>query len=329
MTALAPVLQGFFTDRLAALRASQHTVASYRDTYKLLLLFCQQQLHTPPSKLDLAQLEATVVTAFLRHLADERGNGVATRNLRLTAIHSLFRYAALRCPEHADSITGVLAIPNARPDRPLVTFLTRPEQHALLAAPDRSTWHGRRDHLILTVMLEAGLRVSELTTLTVADAVPGTGAHLRCLGKGRRERCTPLIRNTSRLIDQWLSQQHTPMPTSPLFPTRKGGPLSRDAVTDLVAKHARTAAVHCPSIEDKRVSPHTLRHSCAMDLLNAGADTASIALFLGHSDSRSTQPYLHADLTQKRRTLELGAPIPQAAKPFKPTDRLLTFLEGL
>jgi integrase/recombinase XerD len=328
MTALAPVLQGFFSERLAALRASGHTVAAYRDTYKLLLLFCQQHLNTPPSRLDLAQLDAATVTAFLRHLETERGNGVATRNLRLTAIHSLFRYAALRCPEHAETITRVLAIPNARPDRPLVTFLTRPEQHALLAAPDRSTWHGRRDHLILTVMLEAGLRVSELTTLTVADTATGTGAHLRCIGKGRRERCTPLIRSTSRLVQHWLSQQAAP-PTSPLFPTRKGGPLSRDAVTDLVAKHAQTAAGQCPSIQGKRVSPHTLRHSCAMDLLNAGADTASISLFLGHSDSRSVDAYLHADLNQKRRTLELGAPTPQAAKPFQPTDRLLVFLEGL
>jgi integrase/recombinase XerD len=210
-----------------------------------------------------------------------------------------------------------------------VTFLTRPEQHALLAAPDRDTWHGRRDHLILTVMLEAGLRVSELTALTVADAVTGTGAHLRCLGKGRRERCTPLTRSTSRLLEGWLRQQRSCSPELPLFPTHKGGPLSRDAVTDLVAKHAAAAAAVCPSLAGKHVSPHTLRHSCAMDLLQAGADTASIALWLGHSDSRSTQAYLHADMTQKRRTLELGAPSPQAAKPFQATDKLLRFLENL
>jgi integrase/recombinase XerD len=329
VTALAPVLQGFFTERLAALRASEHTVAACRDTYKLLLLYCQAQLRTPPSRLELSQLDAPTITAFLRHLETDRGNGVATRNLRLTAIHSLFRYAALRCPEHADTITRVLAIPNARPQRPLVTFLTRPEQHALLAAPDRNTWHGRRDHLILTVMLEAGLRVSELTALTIADAVTGTGAHLRCLGKGRRERCTPLTRSTSRLLEAWLREQHARSPDAPLFATRKGAPLSRDAVTDLVIKHTITAATRCRSLAGKHVSPHTLRHSCAMDLLQAGADTARIALWLGHSDSRSTQAYLHADMTQKRRTLELGAPTPQAAKPFKPTDRLLAFLEGL
>jgi site-specific recombinase XerD len=328
MTALAPVLQGFFTERLALLRASEHTVAAYRDTYKLLLLFIQEQLRIAPSRLDLAQLDAPTITAFLRHLETERGNSIATRNLRLTAIHSLFRYAALRCPEHADTITRVLAIPNARPNRPLVKFLTRPEQHALLAAPDRGTWHGRRDHLILTVMLEAGLRVSELTALTVADTVTGTGAHLRCLGKGRRERCTPLTRSTSRLLAAWLREQQ-PTQTSPLFSTRKGGALSRDAVTDLVAKHTLAAAAVCPTLAGKHVSPHTLRHSCAMDLLQAGADTASIALWLGHSDSHSTQAYLHADLSQKRRTLELGAPTPQEAKPFKPTDRLLAFLEGL
>jgi integrase/recombinase XerD len=329
VTALAPVLQGFFTERLAALRASEHTVAAYRDTYKLLLLFAQEQLHTPPSRLDLAQLDAPTITAFLRHLETDRGNGVATRNLRLTAIHSLFRYAALRCPEHADTITRVLAIPNARPDRPLVTFLTRPEQHALLTAPNRNTWHGHRDHLILTVMLEAGLRVSEVTGLTVTDAVTGTGAHLRCLGKGRRERCTPLTRSTSRLLEQWLQQHPPATPTRPLFPTRKGGRLSRDAVTDLVSKHTLTAAEQCRSLAGRTVSPHTLRHSCAMDLLHAGADTASIALFLGHSDSRSVHAYLHADLNQKRRTLELSAPTPQDAQPFKPTDRLLAFLEGL
>jgi site-specific recombinase XerD len=329
VTALAPVLQGFFRERLAALRASEHTVAAYRDTYKLLLLFCQEQLRTPPSRLDLSQLDAPTITAFLQYLETDRGNGVATRNLRLTAIHSLFRYAALRCPEHADTITRVLAIPNARPQRPLVTFLTRPEQHALLAAPDRSTWHGRRDHLILTVMLEAGLRVSELSALTIGDAITGTGAHLRCLGKGRRERCTPLTRSTSRLLESWLREQRPCLPEMPLFPTRKGGSLSRDAVTDLVSKHVAEAAKDCGSLAVKHVSPHTLRHSCAMDLLQAGADTASIALWLGHSDSRSTQAYLHADMTQKRRTLELGAPTPQAAKPFKPSDRLLRFLEEL
>lgn len=329
MTAVAPVLQGYFTDRLAALRASEHTVAAYRDTFKLLLLFCQQRLATPPNELDLAQLDADLVVAFLTHLETERGNGIATRNLRLTAIHSLFRYAALRCPEHAALITRVLAIPNKRRDRPLVTFLARPEQQALLAAPDRGTWHGRRDHLILTVLLESGLRVSELVRLTVADTVLGTGAHVRCLGKGRRERCTPLTRSTARLVAEWLRERGPVDASAPLFPTSQGGRLSRDAITDLVTKHVAVAAAARPSLAAKHVTPHTLRHSCAMDLLQAGADTSSIALWLGHSDSRSTHAYLHADLCQKRRTLALGAPTPQAAKPFRPKDRLLAFLEGL
>jgi site-specific recombinase XerD len=300
MTALAPLLQAYFTERLAQRGVSPHTVTAYRDTWRLLLGFTRDRLRVTPSALDVGQLDATLIGAFLDHLEADRRNTVRTRNLRLVAIHSLFAYAALRCPEHAATIQRVLAIPTKRSDTTMVTFLTRTEADALLAAPDRDTPLGRRDHALLAVAVQTGLRVSELTALTWADVTLGVGAHLRTNGKGRKQRCTPLTKPVARLLAGWAAERH-PVPTDHVFPTRAGGRLSSDSVTDLLAKHVATAIRACPSLANKNVTPHTLRHTAAMDLLQAGADTAVIALWLGHATTRSN-PALPARRPQNQRT---------------------------
>jgi integrase/recombinase XerD len=329
MSALAPTLQSFFTERmLTQRRASPNTVASYRDTFRLLLAFAQQRTGKTPSKLALEDLDAVLIGAFLDHLEVERHNGVRTRNTRLAAIHSLFAYAALRHPEHAALIQRVLAIPAKRTDRHLVSFLTRDEVDALLAAPDRHTWVGRRDHALLLVAVQTGLRVTELTTLTCADVELGTGAHLRCHGKGRKERITPLTTQACGVLRVWLAERQGEA-CAPLFPSRRRGPLSRDAVALLVAKHADVAARRCPSLATKRVSPHVLRHTCAMSLLAVGVDISVIALWLGHESIETTQIYLHADLTIKERALARTAPAGTKAGRYRAPDTLLAFLETL
>jgi site-specific recombinase XerD len=260
MTKLAPILEAFFTDRLLTQRqASAHTVAAYRDTFTLLLGYAVRHVGKQPTQLDVADLDAPLIAAFLQHLETDRGNSVTTRNARLAAIRSLFRYPALRAPEHAALIARVLAVPSKRPHRTLVCFLNREEIEALLAAPNQTSWVGRRDHAILLVLTQTGLRVSELTGLAVQDVHLGTGAHVFCHGKGRKDRCTPLTSQTVAVLRSWLVERHG-HGHDPLFPTRRGGPLSRDAVERLVAKHATTAASHRPSLQDKTVTPHVLRH---------------------------------------------------------------------
>ena len=328
MTALAPILQAYFTQRLAQRQASAHTVASYRDTFSLLLRFAQQRLGKPPATLEVADVDAAFIGAFLDHLETERGNSAATRNNRLAAVHSLFSYAALRCPEHAATIARVLAIPTKRTDTTIVSFLTTDEVQALLASPDRATRRGRRDHVLLLVAVQTGLRVSELTGLTCRDVTLGAGANLRCRGKGRKERATPLTRPTARVVQDWLTERHGE-PTDPLFPNRAGGRLSPDAVADLLAKHLTTAADRCPSLKAKRVSPHTLRHTAAMTLLRAGVDTSTIALWLGHAGTKATQVYLHADLALKEAALARTAPPAVGRARYQPPDQLLAFLESL
>jgi len=314
MSALAPILQGFFTDKLIRQRRSgPNTIAAYRDTWRLLLQFASRATGTAPNRLDLAQLDTALVTAFLQHLEAERHNTIATRNARLAAIRSLFRYAALRAPENAEQISRVLAIPPKRCDRTVVCFLTAAEIDALLAAPNRSTRLGRRDHALLLVACQTGLRVSELIGLTRGDVVLGTGAHVRCHGKGRKDRATPLTSQTVAALRVWLAEQDGG-PGDPLFATRNGGPLSRDAVAKLVAKH---------------VAPHTLRHSAAMALLHAGVDTSVIALWLGHEDPGSTQPYLHADLTIKEQALARVQPPNTRPGRYRAPDSLLAFLDHL
>jgi integrase/recombinase XerD len=282
VTALAPVLQAFFTERLIAQRqVSGHTVAAYRDTFRLLLAFAQERTGAAPCDLRLDDLDAALIGAFLEHLRHDRANSARTRNTRLSAIHSLFRYAALRHPEHAALIQRVLAIPPARFEKATVSFLTREEAEALLAAPDRTRWVGRRDHALLALAVQTGLRVSELTALTRADVHLGPGPHVRCTGKGRKERYTPLTTQVARTLRAWLDERGGG-PDSPLFPTSRGQPLSRDAVQLLVARHAKTAQVTCPSLRGKTISPHVLRHTAAMALLRAGTDITVIALWLGH-----------------------------------------------
>lgn len=328
MTALAPILQAYFTQRLAQRQASPHTVASYRDTFCLLLRFAQQHLGKPPSRLEVTDLDAPFVGAFLDHLETERGNTATTRNNRLAAIHSLFSYAALRCPEHAATIARVLAIPSKRTDTTIVCFLTHTEIQALLASPDRTTRPGRRDHVLLLVAIQTGLRVSELTGLDCADVTLSTGANLRCRGKGRKERQTPLTRPTAQVLRAWLTERRGD-PTDPLFPNRANRRLSSDAVADLLAKHVTAAASRCPSLKTKRVSPHTLRHTTAMTLLQAGVDTSTIALWLGHAGTKATQAYLHADLALKEAALARTAPPAIGTARYHPSDQLLAFLENL
>ena len=281
MTAFAPTIEAFFVDRLLTQRqASPRTVAAYRDTLRLLLVFAQDRLGKPASNLDIADIDAPLIGEFLTHLERERHNSVRTRNVRLAGIRALFRYAALRHPEHAGSIQRVLEIPTKRYDRTEVGFLRVEEVDALLAAPDRSTWTGRRDHALLVLAIQTGLRVSELTGLTNADLALGPTAHVKCQGKGRKQRVTPLTAQTVTVLEVWI-RERAGTPADPLFPTSRGRHLSTDAVQWLLAKHAAIAARTCPSISTRKISPHVLRHTCAMNLLQAGVDTSVIAPVAG------------------------------------------------
>lgn len=329
MSALAPTLEAFFTERLVNQRqASPNTIAAYRDAWRLLLVFAQERIGKEPSQLDLADLDAPLIAAFLDHLETNRHNSVRTRNARLAAIRSFFRFASFRHPEHAALIARVLAIPTKRCERAVISYLNEPEGDALMASPDRDTWWGRRDHAILAVGLQTGLRASELTGLNNQDVELGTGAHVRCWGKGRKERTTPLRPRTVSLLRTWMAER-AGQPDDPLFPTRRGTPLSRDALGALVAKHATVAAQHETSLAAKKVTPHVLRHSCAMSLLRGGVDRSVLALWLGHESPETTQMYLHADLSIKQRALDRTRPPHVKAGRYKPPDRLLAFLTDL
>ena len=329
MSDLAPVLQEFFTRRLISQReASPCTIAAYRDTFRLLLGFAAARTGKKPSALSLADLDAPAITAFLQYLQDDRGNSVRTRNARLAAIHSLFQYAALRHPEHAADIQRVLAIPPKRYDKALITYLTEDEITALLAAPDLGTWTGRRDRALLMLACQTGLRATELTSLTIGDAHLGAGAHVSCLGKGRKQRITPLTPATVTDLRSWLAERGG-LPADPLFATRRGTPLSRDALERRIAKYTAIAAKACPALREKKVSPHVLRHSAAMRLLNAGVDTSVIALWMGHENTATTQVYIHADLALKERAIARTAPQDAAPGRYQPADDILAFLDGL
>lgn len=329
MSLLAPTLQAFFCDRLSKQRhASPRTIISYRDTFRLLLCFLQQRTGKQPSQLDFEDLDAPTILAFLEHLEHDRGNSPRTRNARLAALRSMFAYAALRHPEHAELIARVIAIPQKRHDKPLVAFLTKVEIKALLTAPDRATWIGRRDHALLATAIQTGLRVSELTSLNCGDVTLGVGSCVQCLGKGRKARQTPLTTSTKKLLRNWL-RERAGHPNDPLFPTSTGARLTRDAIARRITKHAATAARRCPSLQGKQLTPHILRHTSAMQLLHAGVDTTLIALWLGHEDGRSTQIYIHADMRIKERTLARTSQPSTAPGRYQPRDRLLAFLESL
>lgn len=329
MTLIAGTLQGFFTDRLVEQRqASPRTIAAYRDTLRLLLGFLQTRTGKAPSRLDWDDLDANAVTAFLTHLENVRKNSIRTRNVRLTAIRSLFGYAALQHPEHALLIQRVLAIPPKRFDKRIITYLSATEIDALVTAPDQSRWEGRRDRVLILLAAQTGLRVSELTGLNCGDVTLGVGASVRCEGKGRKQRAVPLTHPVETLIREWLLERRG-QPGEPLFPTRTGRRLSRDAVALRITTHAATAAQHCPSLRGKPIHPHVLRHSCAMSLLQAGVDTTVIALWLGHAGVRSTDAYVHADIGMKERALALTTPTSAEPGRYHPTDHVLAFLDSL
>ena len=325
----APLLERFFTHRLMQQRqASPHTVGSYRDTFRQLLKFTQQRLHKAPSNLAFEQIDAPLIVAFLDHLEKNQGLSTRSRNLRLTAIHSFFRYAALEMPAHSAQIQRVLAIPSKRFTRALVHFLSRPEVDALLAAPDRQTWRGRRDHAFILMAAQTGLRLSEMTGLQRQDILLGTGAHVRVIGKGRKERCTPLAKPTVSALKAWLREPQRGSQQT-VFPNARGERLTVHGVQYMLSKHSATASRSCPSLKQKRVTVHVLRHTVAMDLLQEGVDRAVIALWLGHESVETTQMYLEATLAMKEKALAKTAPPNSTPSRYRPDDQLLHFLNGL
>ena len=329
MSALAPGLQAFFTDRLIGQRAaSPNTIAAYKTTLRLLVGFAAARAAKTPSELDIADVDAAVVAAFLGHLELERHNSPASRNNRLAAIHSLFGYLALRHPEHAASIQRVLAIPQKRTERNLVTYLTDIEVQALLDACDRSRFTGRRDHALFLLAVQAGLRISELAGLTCGDVTLGTGANVHTVGKGRKERHTPLVANTQAVLKTWLAER-AGSTSDPLFPTNTGNRMSRDAIERRLAHHLAIARLHCPSLGAKHVTMHTLRHTAAMRLLLAGNDVTVIALWLGHEQLATTNIYLHADMTHKQQAIDRTRSLNANPGRYRPSDALLAFLEAL
>jgi len=326
---LAKHLQWFFTDRLLEQQgASPHTVASYRDTFRLLLRFASKYQRRQPSDLNVQDLDAKLVGSFLNHLEHDRGNCARSRNNRLSAIHAFFGHVCLHEPGLARHCQQVLATPFKRFERAPVEYLNGEEARALLNAPDATTWLGRRDQLLLQVALQTGLRNSELTGLRRQDVQLGVGAHVRCLGKGRKARCTPLRSDVAARLSQWLAEQ-PPVATTPVFPTAGGCAMSPDALQRLVLRHVKTAGKVCPSLQEKRVTPHTLRHTTAMDLLLRGVDITVIALWLGHESIQTTQIYLHADMVMKEKALARATKSKVAVKRYRPTDRIITFLESL
>jgi integrase/recombinase XerD len=326
---LPALLQRFFTDRLTAqLQASPNTIAGYRDTFRLLLRYASERRNRPPTKLRIDDIDAALIGDFLTHVEKVRRNSARSRNTRLAAIRSFYRYVAMNEPEHALHCQRILAMPNKRYVRRTVDFIDRTEMEVLLSAPDRSTWIGRRDRAILLLALQTGLRVSELINLNCRDVALGTGAHIRCEGKGRKQRSTPLRRDTINTIEAWL-RERAGDDDEPVFPTIRGDRLSRDAVEHIVRKYTLAASKACASLNRKRVSPHILRHSTAMDLLQNGVDRTVIALWLGHESVETTQIYMHADMRLKEKALARVASTTSRPGRYRPDDALLSFLESL
>jgi site-specific recombinase XerD len=323
------LLESFFTERLMRQRqASSHTIAGYRDSFRLLLRFANERLNKVPSSLTIDDLDAPFICRFLDYLETERANGPRSRNIRLAAIHSFFRYVALTEPSHSAVCQRVLAIPTKRYQRKPVAFLSREEVGALLQAPDSTTWTGRRDQILLLVAVQTGLRVSELIDLRCQDITLDKGAHVHCRGKGRKQRCTPLRKEAAAALARWLRERDG-KPGDALFPSVRGGSLSPDAVQYLLAKHVALARQRCHSLGRKKVTPHVLRHTAAMDLLQHGVDRSVIALWLGHESPETTDIYLHADLKLKENAL--ARTTPRGVKPgrYRPSDHVLAFLESL
>jgi integrase/recombinase XerD len=328
-TGLPALLESFFLDRLMRERqVSPHTITSYRDTFRLLLQYTQKHLHKRPADLDLADLDAPLLGAFLDHLEKDRGNSARSRNVRLAAIHSFFRYVALHAPEYCGVAQRVLAMPSKRYVRRLISFLTATEIDALLAAPDLSTWSGRRDRALLLLAVRTGMRASELTGLRCENVVLHPSAYAECLGKGRKHRRTPLRRETAAVLREWLRERGG-APSDPAFPTRQGRALGHDGLDYLLKKHLVVARRHCSSFKKKHVTFHCLRHSLAMSLLRGGVDRSVIALFLGHEQVETTSVYLHADMQMKEAALARTSTGKPTVRRYQPGDRLLAFLNGL
>lgn len=322
------LVQGFFTRRLMQQRqASAHTIASYRDSFRLLLRFAQRRLGVAPQRLGFEQIDAPLIVAFLDDLQASRGISAASRNLRLTAIRSFFRYSAFEMPAHAAQIQRVLAIPNQRCTRAQIGFLTREEIDALLNAPDLRTRSGRRDHALMLLAVQTGLRLSELTALRRDDVHLDAGAHVRVIGKGRKERATPLSKVTADVLRARLRE--IAEDDAIVFASARGARLSADGVQYLLAKHVARARQSCPSLRDKHVTPHVLRHTAAMELLQAGVERSVIALWLGHESIETTQIYLDANLQLKQAALDRVDPLASRIGRFRPDDQLLTFLKSL
>lgn len=325
----AALIEAFFTDRLMRQRkVSPHTIAAYRDTFCLLLRFAQDRLKKTPTSLTLDDLNTSFISTFLDYLENDRGNSIRSRNVRLAAIHSFFRYIALYEPDKSDLIRRVLAIPNKRYNRVQIEFLTEPETNAILAAPDINSWVGRRDRTLMLLAVQTGLRVSELTGLRCEDVVFGSGAHVRCQGKGRKERCTPLRKEVVLTLRDWLRELNGKS-SDALFPNTRGGVLGQDGVAYLLAKYVATAQKKCPSLKKKNVTAHVLRHTAAMSLLQHGVDRSVIALWLGHEDPNTTQIYLDADLALKEKALAKTSPVGVKWKKYRPDDKTLSFLRSL
>lgn len=322
-------VQRFFTERLLTqMRASPNTISSYRDTFRLLLRYAEGQIGLTPTKLQVAHIDAGLVGRFLTSCEEERGNSPRSRNTRLAAIRSFFKYVSINEPQLLLHCQKVLAMPSKRHEKCVVDFLARDEMDALLAAPDPTTWFGRRDRTLLLLMLQTGLRVSEAIALKRSDVELGAGAHVRCYGKGRKERATPLRTDSRSALRDWMAVTKATS-DDPLFSTTRGKPLSRDAVARMLQKHVALASRKAPTLASKRVTPHVLRHTAAMQLLQSGVDRTVIALWLGHESVETTQMYIHADIELKERAMARTRPVDEPTGRFQPDDELLAFLESL
>ena len=327
--ALSAYLQRFFTERLGQqMEASPNTITSYRDTFRLLLRYTADQRKKEPTTLQIADIDADLVASFLTDLEKTRGNAARSRNTRLAAIRSFFKYVAVNEPQLLHHCQRVLAMPAKRHVKRAIDYLSREEIEAVIAGPDLSTWHGRRDRAILVLMLQTGLRVTELITLTCGDIALGPGAHVRCIGKGRKERATPIRKDSIKLLRDWLAERKG-QTEDPLFISNRGAHLSRDAVEGIVRRHVETASKVCLSLCSKRVTPHVLRHSAAMQLLHGGVDRTVIALWLGHESVETTQMYIHADMRMKEKAIAKTRPVETKHGRYRPSDKLLSFLESL
>jgi integrase/recombinase XerD len=326
---IAPHLQAFFADYLCQQRRlSLQTIVSCRDTFRLLLTFLRDQTGIEPSALHMADIDASAVLSFLNYLEQKRGNSVRSRNIRLSAIRSFFRLVALRDPDSIGLVMRVLAIPTKREDRKLIGYLTRPEIQALLATPDSSKWSGRRDYALLSTRYNSGARVSEITALRRQQVCVGTSTFLQLTGKGRKERTVPLWPATARVLKAWLDELGEDAGQI-AFPNARGKALSREGADYLLQQAVQRAIPDCPSLATKNITPHVIRHTTAMHLLQAGVDIATIALWLGHESIETTHVYLQADLAMQEQALEKLDPIEGGWKRFQAEDALLTFLASL